>query len=60
MFDIGGEHIAGPSPRGMDQFTLSVENDELIADTSKRIDGPPHGAAAYLTPPKGPSCKGQG
>ena len=29
-------------------------------DTSTTIEGPAHGAKAYRTPPKGPSCAGKG
>jgi cytochrome b6-f complex iron-sulfur subunit len=56
IFDLGGEWVAGPSPRGMDRFSITVEGDELFADTAKQITGPPHGANEFLTPPKGPSC----
>jgi nitrite reductase/ring-hydroxylating ferredoxin subunit len=58
VFDIGGEHISGPSPRGMDQHPLSIENDELVVDLSVKINGPDPGASQYLTPPKGPACNG--
>jgi len=60
VFDIGGEWIKGPSPRGMDQHPLSLDGDTLIVDTSKRTDGPDRGASKYLTPAKGPSCAEQG
>ncbi|MEI7617281.1 MAG: ubiquinol-cytochrome c reductase iron-sulfur subunit [Actinomycetota bacterium] len=60
VFDIGGEWVKGPSPRGMDQHPLTVENNELVVDTSKRIDGPDRGASAFLTAPKGPACAGNG
>ena len=60
VFNIGGEHIAGPSPRGMDQFALSIESDELIVDLGKRTDGPPPGAKQFDRPSKGPACKGKG
>jgi cytochrome b6-f complex iron-sulfur subunit len=53
VFDIGGEYIKGPSPRGMDQFTLSIENDELMVDLTKKIEGPPPGAHKYLKPGQG-------
>ncbi len=57
VFDIGGEWIEGPSPRGMDRFTVSVEGDTLMVDTEKRLTGPDRGAKAFLTPSKGPSCR---
>lgn len=60
VFDIGGEWISGPSPRGMDQHPLSIEGDILVVDTSQRINGPDPGAAVFLTPATGPSCSGKG
>jgi cytochrome b6-f complex iron-sulfur subunit len=59
VFDIAGEWIKGPSPRGMDRFPLSVEGDVLTVDTSKHIAGPDHGASKHLTPAKGPACAGE-
>lgn len=58
IFDLGGEWIQGPSPRGMDRYELTIEGDSLFADTAKLTEGPPHGANQFLTPPKGPSCIG--
>jgi cytochrome b6-f complex iron-sulfur subunit len=57
-YDIGGEWIKGPAPRGMDRYPLAVDkaSGNLVADTSKTIDGPPRGTDRFLTPPKGPSC----
>jgi len=61
VFDLGGEWIKGPAPRGMDKYPLTVKDGVLIADTSTTTPGPDHGANQYLTPPKGPSClKGKG
>jgi cytochrome b6-f complex iron-sulfur subunit len=58
VFDLGGEWIKGPAPRGMSKYpmTLDSKTGVLVADTSKTILGPDHGANQYLTPPKGPSC----
>ena len=56
VFDLGGEWIQGPAPRGMDRFEVSVEGDALYVDTAKLTEGPAHGANTFLTPPKGPSC----
>jgi Rieske Fe-S protein len=55
-FDLGGEWIEGPAPRGMDRYNLSLSNGTLLVDTSTLTDGPDRGAHQYLTPPKGPSC----
>lgn len=60
VYDLAGEWIKGPAPRGMDQFQLSQENGELIVDTGKVIPGPDHGTDTYLQPPKGPSCQKKG
>ena len=55
-YDLGGEWIQGPAPRGMDRFDLKLVAGNLVADTSKVIDGPPRGAKRFYTPAKGPSC----
>jgi cytochrome b6-f complex iron-sulfur subunit len=58
VYDIGGEWIHGPAPRGMDRFPLALDGDTIVVDTSKRLDGPDHGASAFLSDPKGPPCAG--
>jgi len=55
-FDLGGEWIQGPAPRGMDRYDLSLQNGKLLVDTSTLTDGPDRGAHQYLTPAKGPAC----
>ncbi len=55
-YDLGGEWVEGPAPRGMDRFDLKLVAGTLVADTSKVISGPPHGAKRHLTPAKGPGC----
>ncbi len=60
VFNIAGEWITGPSPRGMDQHPLTVENDELVVDTSKKINGADHGSNKFPTDSKGPACAGKG
>ena len=59
-YDLGGEWIQGPAPRGMDRFELKLVGGNLIADTSKVITGPPRGAKRFLKPAKGPSCVAKG
>ena len=56
IFDIGGEWIAGPSPRGMDRHPVSLEGDVVVVDTDKHLTGPDHGAKKFFTPAKGPAC----
>ncbi len=59
-FDLAGEWIEGPAPRGMDQYALTLEGTELVVDTSRLVAGPDRGAHQYLTDPKGPSCAAGG
>ena len=61
-YDIGGEWIEGPAPRGMDRYPLTLNKTTgiLTADTSKVIVGPPRGSKQFLTPAKGPACTPQG
>ena len=56
IFDLGGEWIQGPSPRGMDRYPVSVVGSDLVVDTTILEPGPDHGASQFLTPPAGPSC----
>ncbi len=56
IFDIGGEWITGPAPRGMDRYPISVQGGVLVADTGTLESGPDHGAKKYFSPPKGPTC----
>jgi cytochrome b6-f complex iron-sulfur subunit len=59
IFDIGGEYIAGPSPRGKDQYELTLDGKTVVVDTSVSKNGPDRGANTFLTEPKGPSCIGK-
>jgi cytochrome b6-f complex iron-sulfur subunit len=57
VYDIAGEYVHGPAPRGMDRYTgLKADGSNLIVDTATLTNGPDRGAAQYLTPAKGPSC----
>ncbi|MGZ4679147.1 MAG: Rieske 2Fe-2S domain-containing protein [Ilumatobacteraceae bacterium] len=57
-YNIGGEWIEGPAPRGMDRYPLTLDSKTgtLTADTSTVIVGPPRGANQIVKPAKGPSC----
>ena len=59
-FDIGGEWIEGPAPRGMDKFELTVEGSNLVVDVSKVRPGPDRGETAFFKPAKGPRCAAGG
>lgn len=56
FFDIAGEYIKGPSPRGMDRYALAIEDNALVVDTAVLTDGPDRGTRDFLEPPKGPNC----
>jgi cytochrome b6-f complex iron-sulfur subunit len=55
-YDIGGEWIEGPAPRGMDRYVVKLIGGSLVVDTSKLLTGPGRGAKRFLKPAKGPSC----
>ncbi len=59
-YDIGGEWIEGPAPRGLDRYPLKVDGDTLVVDTSTLINGPDRGAKRFFKPAKGPSCTPKG
>lgn len=56
IFDLGGEYITGPSPRGLDRYPIDVKGDAVVVDTGSLEAGPDRGAKKYLDPPQGPSC----
>ena len=59
VFNVKGEYIAGPAPRGMDRFPVTIEGDEVIVDTAALIEGPPRGVLTGPAEPAGPSCSGE-
>jgi cytochrome b6-f complex iron-sulfur subunit len=59
VYDLAGEYISGPAPRGMDRYEVTLDGDNVVVDTGKLETGPPRGADNFLTPPKGPSCIGK-
>jgi cytochrome b6-f complex iron-sulfur subunit len=58
IYNLIGEYLGGPAPRGMDRFAIHIRNGRVLVDTSSVVEGPPRG---ILTGPKdaaGPSCGG--
>ena len=53
-----GEKRAGPAPRGMDHFAMSVDGGVFTVDTGAIIEGPPIGTDTTSQQPEGPSCLG--
>ena len=53
-----GEKKAGPAPRGMDRFAVSVSNGNLTIDTGSVFAGPPIGVNTTGQEAEGPHCVG--
>lgn len=56
IFNLKGEYVAGPSPRGMDQFPVSVSEGLVAVDTGTIVEGPAPGVLTMSGDPAGPSC----
>jgi cytochrome b6-f complex iron-sulfur subunit len=59
IFDLAGEFIAGPTPRGMDRYDVVLDGRNVVVDTGHLTQGPDRGVHNFLTPPKGPTCLGK-
>ena len=55
-YNLWGEYQFGPAPRGLDRFAVSVEEGQVIVDTSTIITGPPRSSGILSQPPEGPHC----
>lgn len=56
-FNRLGELRSGPSPRGMDRFTVITDGDVVQVDTGAIIEGPPAGSPESIDePPRGEGC----
>jgi len=52
-----GEYKAGPAPRGLDRFAVSVDGSGLVTvDTAARTEGPPQGTNTTGQESEGPHC----
>jgi cytochrome b6-f complex iron-sulfur subunit len=51
-----GEKKAGPAPRGMDRFGVSVTNGNVVVDTGTRFNGPAIGINTTGQEAEGPHC----
>lgn len=51
-----GEKKGGPAPRGLDRFSVSVENGNVFVDTGKVIQGPALGIDTTGQEAEGPHC----
>lgn len=55
-YNLAGEWLDGPSPRGMDRHPVQVRDGRVVVDTSVLEEGAPLGSRDYDTPPRGGSC----
>ena len=51
-----GEHKAGPAPRGLDRFAVSVAGGVVSVDTATVVQGPPTGVNTTGQEAEGPQC----
>jgi len=56
VFNIKGEYIKGPAPRGMDRFPVEVAKNQVLVDTGTVVEGPGRGLLTGPSEPAGPSC----
>ena len=60
IYDLAGEYITGPAPRGMDRYKVTLDGENVVVDTGVLKPGPAHGAKIFLTPAQGPELHRQG
>jgi cytochrome b6-f complex iron-sulfur subunit len=57
-YNVIGEYLSGPAPRGMDRFPISIQNGHVMVDTSSVVEGPARGILTGPTEP--PTSCGSG
>jgi len=57
IYNLIGEYIQGPAPRGMDRFKISISPDSrVLVDTATVLPGPAKGVLTGSADAAGPSC----
>jgi cytochrome b6-f complex iron-sulfur subunit len=60
VYNVVGEYIQGPAPRGMDRFPIEIRDDgHVYVDTSSVVEGPARGILSGPAEASGPSCVAQ-
>ncbi len=59
VYDMKGEYLKGPAPRGMDRFPVRLDGDKVLVDTGTVLEGPARGILTMSGEPAGPSCLGE-
>jgi cytochrome b6-f complex iron-sulfur subunit len=60
QYNRAGERKAGPTPRGMDRFGVSVSGGNVVIDTGSVFAGPPLGVNTTGQEAEGPNCISSG
>ena len=55
-YNSWGEYRFGPAPRGLDRFTVTMEEGKVVVDTATVITGPSRQTLVRNQPPEGPHC----
>ena len=55
-YNLHGEWLEGPAPRGLDRFKADVKDGSVLVDTTVLITGPKHGTRTIEDAPRGPRC----
>lgn len=56
VYNLIGEYVEGPAPRGMDRFEIKIQNDRVVVDTGSLFEGPARGVLSGPSDAAGPSC----
>ncbi len=59
VYNVLGEYIAGPAPRGLDRFPIEIRDGHVWVDTSTVVEGPARGILTGPSEAAGPSCLGE-
>lgn len=55
-YNLAGEWISGPAPRGMDRYPLQILEGRVVVDTAAVEAGAPLGSREFDTPTRDGSC----
>lgn len=56
VFNMAGEWVSGPSPRGLDRYPVQIADGRVTVNTTVLEEGAPLGSRRYDLPPRGGSC----
>jgi nitrite reductase/ring-hydroxylating ferredoxin subunit len=56
IYNVAGEYVSGPAPRGMDRYPITIEEGRVIVNLAEFVEGPPIGYRKFDTPGLNGSC----